>query len=410
MLCIKNKEKLDLGHKLLYDPYKNILTNFVKLSINPNATDFDPIARVYDGLESIPDELKYYYESLLGITSYYQHSKGGRGKYIEKKISSIVETCSLNIKLSELPLWFQYPGLHRRKGIFTLKGLTTEEKTKLRRIEWDFIGEIDETTDVGSLLIKENNVVLVELKNRVDTGGTSARREIWTKKFKVILDILSRNIPIYQKGDSKFSLIEMLKTFGMNKLEIYIGILFNVEGTPATKQGDKERGFYSSNEEGFKDLKNAIMKEGLNIINENFEKLEITIMTGDFEVKFGALYGDDIPYKLFKKDYSVSDLLILKFDDIWLSQLAAIDERTFLLKFKNNYMTILKNLIRSDWKVRKLYDTLITTEGSEEALIELVKYLRENNLDDFPSTFYPPEKDREEYLADIIQILAASEA
>ena len=181
------RENLDLGHMLLYAPYKNILTKFVELSINPKAIEFDPISKIFDGLESISEGLKHYYEALLGVTSYYQHSQGGRGKYIEKKFASLVNSCSLNIKLSELPFWLQYPDLHRKKGIFTLKNLSSNEKSIIRRIDWDYIGKEDETTDLGNLLKKEKTIVLIELKNRVDSGGTAARREIWTKKFKTIL-------------------------------------------------------------------------------------------------------------------------------------------------------------------------------------------------------------------------------
>ena len=107
LLCVKKEENLDLGHLLLYKPYKNILENFVNLATERSATDFDPVSRIFDGLESISDDIKHYYEAFLGVTSYYQHSNGGRGKYVEKKISSVVETCSMNIKLSNLPLWFE---------------------------------------------------------------------------------------------------------------------------------------------------------------------------------------------------------------------------------------------------------------------------------------------------------------
>ena len=103
LLCIKSLKNIDLAEKLLYKPYKNILKNFRDLAINPLATDFDPINRIYSGLESVGDDLKFYYESLLGVTSYFQSSKGGRGKYIEKKLSSMYKTCAINIKLSELP-------------------------------------------------------------------------------------------------------------------------------------------------------------------------------------------------------------------------------------------------------------------------------------------------------------------
>jgi len=86
LLCVKAKNKLDLGRILLYEPYKNILVNFKELYIDVNVKDFDPVAKVYNGLLSVPSEIREYYEALLGVTSYYHHSQGGRGKYTEKKI------------------------------------------------------------------------------------------------------------------------------------------------------------------------------------------------------------------------------------------------------------------------------------------------------------------------------------
>jgi len=405
------RENLDLGHMLLYAPYKNILTKFVELSINPKAIEFDPISKIFDGLESISEGLKHYYEALLGVTSYYQHSQGGRGKYIEKKFASLVNSCSLNIKLSELPFWLQYPDLHRKKGIFTLKNLSSNEKSIIRRIDWDYIGKEDETTDLGNLLKKEKTIVLIELKNRVDSGGTAARREIWTKKFKTILNYIYDNtIKLYRREDKEFSLTELLKIFGFEKIEIYIAILFNADGNSATRLGDKENGFYSSNEEGYRDLKNAILNKGLTILTDNISELEISFKINGIYVLFGAIYGDEIPLKYFRQNYSISDILILNYDDIWLSQLTAISERKFLLEFNNNYMKIFKNIVKKDQKIRILYDKFITSEGDENTLQKLIEYLIQNFSKDFPSNLCPSQKNRIEYLADVIQIIAASEA
>jgi hypothetical protein len=353
LLCIKRREGLDLGHMLLYNPYKNMLQNFVELMINPKAIEFDPVSKVFSGLESVSEDVKHYYEALLGVTSYYQASKGGRGKYIEKKLSSIIETCSLDIKLSELPIWLTYPLLHRKKGIFTLQELSSEEKSILRRTEWDWLGskEDEETIDLGNIF--KESVVFVELKNRVDSGGTAARREIWNKKFKTFLALISNTQKkLYRKNSYTFSLIELFKYFGIKYIELYIGILFDVEGRPATRQSDKEWGFYSSSEEGYRDLKSSINSlPNVQIINENPSNLTLEIYIKGFEdisIKFSSVYGNEIPKALFKKEYSISDLLILRYDDIWLGQLTAISERASLLKFQENIALIIKSILKSD--------------------------------------------------------------
>ena len=132
MLCIKKKENLDIGHLLLYNPYKNILSNFFELATKKEAKDFDPVAKVYHGLLSAPPEIRDYYEALLGVTSYYQASKGGRGRYIEKKLASSFDFCSLDIKLSQIPFWLTHPTLHKKKGIFTQQGLSSDERRLFR--------------------------------------------------------------------------------------------------------------------------------------------------------------------------------------------------------------------------------------------------------------------------------------
>jgi hypothetical protein len=59
-LCVKAKEKLDIGQILLYEPYKNILVKFKELCTDIDAKDFDPVAKVYDGLLSAPSDIREY--------------------------------------------------------------------------------------------------------------------------------------------------------------------------------------------------------------------------------------------------------------------------------------------------------------------------------------------------------------
>ena len=414
LLCIKQKEKLELGQVLLYEPYKNILRNFVELATKIEAKDFDPVAKVYDGLLSVPNKIKEYYEALLGITSYYQHSQGGKGKYIEKKIASSFENCSLNIMLSELPIWLEHPKLHKKKGIFTLNGLSVQEKRTIRTTPWDWIGSRDESTDVGTILTNEKTIVFVEIKNRVDSGGTAARREIWTsQKFGVVADYLLKNDKLYKKDTKEFSLPELLKFFGFGTLELYIGVLFDKGDKPATLESDKRHGFYSSSKEGFIYLKNRIKtNKKAKIVEEDLEKLQITflLMDPNLRLKIGASYGDDIPLRLFRKKFPVSDLLLLSYDDIWLSQLIAINERTFLLKYRKNYITIFTDLLKRDRRIRLKYNSLIESEGEGIKLNKIVSYLLEDYSVLFSDALLPTNTNREEYLADIIQILCASEA
>lgn len=414
LLCVKQKEKLELGQLLLYEPYKNILQNFVELATKIEAKDFDPVAKVYDGLLSAPAEIKEYYEALLGVTSYYQHSQGGRGKYLEKKIASVFQNCSPDINLSELPIWLEYPELYKRKGMFTLRGLTSQEKIAIRTTPWDWIGVKDENTDVGSILKDEKTIVLLEVKNRVDSGGSSARREILTsQKFGVITDYLLKNEKLYKKDNNEFSLAELLRFFGFENFELYIGILFDVGDIPATIESDKQNGFYSSSKEGFIYLGDKIrLSENVKILDEDLENLliELLLIEPRLKLKIEALYGNEVTLKLFRQEFPVSDLLLLKYDDMWLSQLIAIDERAFLLKNNKNFSTIFRDLLKRNAELRKRYDKLINSECRKNELNEIVNHLLTKYSTLFSDDFVPKGKKKKEYLGDVVQVLCASDA
>jgi hypothetical protein len=414
LLCVKQREKLELGQLLLYKPYKNILQNFIRLATEVEAKDFDPVAKVYNGLLSVPSEIKEYYEALLGVTSYYQHSQGGRGKYIEKKIASAFQSCSPNINLSEIPIWLEHPELYKRRGIFTLGGLTTQERRIIRTTPWDWIGRKDESTDVGSILKDEKTIVLLEIKNRVDSGGSSARREILTsQKFGVITNYLLKNKKLYKKDNNDFSLAELLSFFGFENFELYIGILFDVGDIPATIESDKQNGFYSSSKEGFIYLRDKIrLSENVKILEEDLENLliELLLIEPRLKLKIGALYGNEVTLKLFRQEFPVSDLLLLKYDDIWLSQLITIDERAFLLKNNKNFATIFRDLLKRNEELRKIYDKLIISECGEDELNEIINYLLTKYSTLFSNTLVPQEKKKEEYLGDVVQVLCAADA
>lgn len=417
MLCIRKKEKLDIGHLLLYNPYKNILSNFIELATKREAIDFDPVAKVYHGLLSAPPEVRDYYEALLGVTSYYQASKGGRGRYIEKKLASSFDFCTLDIKLSQIPFWLTHPAIHKKKGIFTEKGLSADERSLLRIFNWDWVGERDEETDIGSVIRDEKTMVLMEIKNRVDSGGTAARREIWTsQKFGVILDNLIDNKKIYRKHGRKtenFTFAEMLLHFEIEFLEMYIGILFDITDAPASIDADKKNGFYSSSKEGFNYLLDKMEGSGkFGIINVDDEKLQVEAKhkPSGMAIKCGALYGNEVTERLFRQGVPVTDLLLLRYDDIWLSQLIAISERRNLLRFGRNYITTFRDILMKDWEVRKLYDEFVNSEGSEEALNKLMDYLFRRYSRSFLSEFCPSSTEKNEYLADVIQFLGAVEA
>ena len=103
---------------MLYKPYKNIVEKFYKLATERDFIHFDVITKEFNGINSAPDYIKHYYESMLGVTSYFQASKGGRGKYIEKKLASVSENCFLDFRMSDLPLLFYFPSVLKKKKLY----------------------------------------------------------------------------------------------------------------------------------------------------------------------------------------------------------------------------------------------------------------------------------------------------
>jgi len=257
-------------------------------------------------------------------------------------------------------------------------------------------------------------MVLVELKNRVDTGGTAGRREIWTsEKFGIFVEYLKSNKKLFRKNNKEFSLAELLESFGIENLEIYIGILFDTGDNPATIQSDKTNGFYFSSKQGFEYLQNLVKQSStIKIINEDTENLqmELNLSYSSLKVKIGSLYGNDITLKLFRKSFPVSDLLLLRYDDIWLSQLITIDERAVLLKHQKNFTTTFLGLLNRDRNLRIKYNALINSECGETELNTIVSYLLDKYTSSFEDRILPAGKNKDGYLADVIQVLCAAEA
>lgn len=191
------------------------------------------------------------------------------------------------------------------------------------------------------------------------------------------------------------------------------GVLFDKGDNPETGQSDKTNGFYSSSKQGFEYLQNLVKQSStIKVINEDTENLqmEFGLTYSGLKVRIGALYGNDITSKLFRKSFPGSDFLLLRYDDIWISQLITIDERAVLLKHQKNFTTTFMSLLNRDRDLREKYDAIINTECEEAKLNEVVNYLLTKYAAMFEDKLLPTGKDKAEYLGDVIQVLCAAEA
>ncbi len=405
ILTLRDKSYLCNSDKLLYDPYKNIVTEFYKLATDKGANAFDVVAREFNGINRAEINIRHYYEALLGVTSYFQASKGGRGKYIEKKLASVSDTCSLDNKISELPKLILHTNLVRKHKLFGQKRLSNEEKESLRLCEWDFIGNSrnkDQTTDLCNLFIDEHLISYLELKNRVDSGGTSARREIFDNKFRGILEHFINPNPIFKLRNKEYTLPDFYQHFGLKKIKIALGILFDTEGNIATKESDQRFGFYSSSKEGFANLLVFLRKNNLDTIYTE-ESLFIRLKS-DFSIEIKNLYGNQISEHLFHKKIDLNSLIKNKYDDIWLFQLLTIDERHHLLKYNKNVTLELTRQIEADFNFRKVLNDFINQNGKDIKILEF--FINKLQVD---KKLIPTGRNIKEYLTDVLYFISAND-
>ena len=402
ILTLQDPSTLSNSDLLLYKPYKNLVFNFYQLATQKNANQFDFITRQFNGIDNADESIRHYYESFLGITSYFQAAKGGRGKYIEKKLASAVETCCLDNKISDLPKLFLYPDLIRKHKLLGKETLSIKEKKVIRLCEWDFIANSDETTDLCNIFKEDKTITFLELKNRIDSGGTASRREIYDNKFQRILTYFIENKPIFKKENSKYSLLEFYQHFKINKIQLALGILFSTTGELADKESDKKFGFFSSSKDCFKDLVTFIQKNDLKILEQDNENLSLKLkIAKDFTIEIKNIYGSEISNYLFHQKISLNDLIKNKYDDIWLFQLLAIDERHHLLKYGENLTINFIKKIKADSKLRKNLSNFITNQKIENLKSIIQKFSKNKNL-------IPKNRNIKNYLTDILYFIFAN--
>ncbi|KPJ56043.1 hypothetical protein AMJ49_05850 [Parcubacteria bacterium DG_74_2] len=357
LLLLKRNNLKELD-KILYSGYKNIVSNLVLIG-NDQYYSVDIVYKKYMGFEyekisRMDKNFAILLESILPTFSYLGHSQGGRGIFIEKLISVINRSACRDVRLKELPLWFAENDFFRLSKIFDKSDLTKEAKQEIneRKREWRWNGDKDHNIifDLGSFQKGQNSyLTFCDLKNRVDSGGTAARRESWSKilKYLKLLDgskIIFKNII----SEKQFSLREFLDNKNISKIMLSFGVIFNMKGMPAVLLDDKE-GFLSESKKQFENIKN-FFKEHRNFkitycndqqlcLKANFEAKRKT------EIIVKALYGNEI-IKEFVGDSTWQNIgnKIPPYDDIWLTLKVVLDERRLLIERKTNLMKFIETI------------------------------------------------------------------
>jgi len=400
VLTLQDDSKLTKEEKWLKEAYANIIRNLIqsvttqssKRNYISSASQFDPFVEKFMGIDNVGYD-KFDYKALLEITSYIWASKGGRGTLLEKIITSLggiyadsavnfLEIFSiLNRKLKD-----------ENKRSFAANGWTINDKS-IKGLKFDLVNCIDD------------RLILMEIKNRVDSGGTSARGETLNKKFITLCNIAESHEKIFLYGDKSYDLISALKAMGVTKLELYMGLLFNKDGNEATIEGDKSKGFYSSSRTFMKNYDNK--RHSCEVLFDE-KLLKISLKDGDFIISVAMLYGNEVMNVFTSMLYNLHSLIEKVFagnwDDFWLIFSITISERAMLLRKNTNYMMQIYKLKEYDQEFAELFSKFCSNSSNSGILGNLLNYSEEKILA-YPSNL--ENSKNKSYLCDCLYAFAS---
>jgi hypothetical protein len=398
LICSSPKNEIESSLQRMY--LKRIQEMFKRtLSIETIFNIFDEVFHGLSQVSLISENLYSFYESLLTITSYYQHSQAGRGSLIAKLLEDLgtTEKMGFEFALIKLPQW--------------LGQSIKLDESELTKQKFDIVNK------------SGDNLVFCELKMKVYSGCTAGRVELMEKFNKFTKLII---------GNQSFR--NSIKNAGIRNVFLIGGVLFDIQGEPATTQKDEEWGIcYNGLIRGKNDIIKTLKDKNVQYKVKE-EKLPeraflIEFVVDSIKVNIIAVYGNEVIKSLFveKQKYDIEyfkkQLEGMLYDDLWLGQIITISERTVLYKnFKknknlNNYViSILKNNeILSEVKKFQLSRDDKTLDEVTDRVIEMIKQYDKNLLNISPTpaeiiiNSLGEDYNIKDYVADIIQFLSCKE-
>jgi hypothetical protein len=398
LICTEPKNEIEAGLKRMY--LKRVQEMFKRtLSMESIFNVFDEVFHGLSQASLVSENLYSFYESLLTITSYYQHSQAGRGSLVAKLLENFgtTEKMEFEFDLIKLPQWLG-------------QNIKLKE-SELTKQKFDIVNK------------SKDNLVFCELKMKVYSGCTAGRIELMEKFNKFTKLVITNQ-----------SFRNCIKNAGIKNVFLIGGILFDIQGEPATTQKDKEWGIcYNGLIRGKNDIIKTLKDKNVQYKVDE-EKLPeeaflINFVVDSIKVNIIAVYGNEVIKNLFvgEQKYNIEhfkkQLEEMLYDDLWLGQIITISERAVLDKnFKknknlNNYIiSILKNNeILSEVKKFQLSRNNKTLEEVTDRTIEMIKQYDKNLLDISPTPAEIIIKSSGEdynirdYVADIIQFLSCED-
>jgi hypothetical protein len=238
-------------------------------------------------------------------------------------------------------------------------------KNNIKKLKFDLVNIIDD------------KLIILELKNRVDSGGTGAREESLGKKFITICRTIENEDKIFVYREKDYAFGELLTTLGINKVEMCMGLLFNIHRKEATIDADRSDGFYGSSKTLMKNYANEPHLD----TNIEFDqsRLRLYFKKRSLLISVEMLYGNEVIQRFSSQKYYLDNLMEKVFskswDDIWLTFNVAISQRAILLRNRKNYIIQIKNLKENDEYFNSIFSKFCTYSLDSEILTELVQYI-----------------------------------
>lgn len=363
MLRLQKLSTLNREEIWLRSAYVNIVSNLLEYAKDPSS-NIDPFAAKFMGIDTIENSMEEY-RAFMEVTSYFWGSKGGRGALMEKIIAAAAGTTSANgILLSATPKW-----IASVKGIQDIK-------------EWKATGS-DPKLKFDLLNVIGDRLVILEIKNRVDSGGTAAREETLAKKFIKLAQMIQNGIPVYIVDGVDMDIAQTFLGLGVKRLEMHEGFLFNAKGREATIQDDRLKGFYGQSkrllEEYFKKHNNRFSVR----LTYDSSSQKLSFEKDGLFVIIDLLYGSDVTRNFTHEQLDlgkvVSKVFRKKWDDIWLSLKMAISQRTLLLRNGNSIVSELDRSLtkKSDTTFKAHYEKFLTNPEDINSLSECVRAIKQ---------------------------------
>ncbi len=399
LICTEPRNEIETTLKRMY--LKRVQEMFKKtVKVESIFNIFDEVFHGLSQISTVSEDLYSFYESLLTITSYYQHSQAGRGSLVAKLLEELgtSEKMEFEFALIKLPQW--------------LGQNIKLEKSELTKLKFDIVNKSNE------------NLIFCELKMKVYSGCTAGRIELM-EKFNKFTKLIIQNE----------SFRNCIKNAGIKNIFLIGGILFDIEGEPATTQKDEEWGIcYNGLVRGKENIINTLKDNNISHKIDKEKSPEkaflIEFVIDDIKVNIIAVYGNEVIKTLFvgKQKYDIGyfkkQLEEILYDDLWLAQIITISERAVLdQNFKknknlNNYvLSILKNNeMLSGVKEFQSNKNNITLKKVTERIIEKINQYDKNLLAIRPTpaeviikSSSGEDYNLKDYVADIIQFLSCAE-